>query len=117
MKRQPLRDAQGRVLSRGRTEWNALLSRMAEEAGRPVAGEIAKRLDVTHQTISDIRAGWKRPSYELAVAIEDDPLFGIKVRAWAEPPHGAIAANGCERESDAEPMLDETTPRESAAAE
>jgi len=115
MRRPPLRDTQGRVLSRGRAMWNALLARMAESAGRGVTCEIAKRLGVTHQTISDIGAGKKRPSYELAAAIEDDPLLGIPVRAWADPPHGAIAADSCGREADGELTLEAPTSRERAA--
>lgn len=61
-------------------------SKLLEEAVRPkvmAPGELAKRLGVTPQSVSDWVAGKSKPKPDLMAEIED--LLQIPMRAWTEP--------------------------------
>lgn len=70
--------------------------------------DIARKLGVTRQVVSQYLSGETRPSLEMAVRIED--AFHIAPRVWCEPPRFASAAcvqsadDGARVESSNEPL-------------
>lgn len=67
--------------------------------------ELASKLGVTQQTISNYANGLRRPPPEAMAKLED--LLGIPMRAWAEKPDGGeVAEESEESEESSQPAAE-----------
>ena len=66
-------DAKGRMLSEGRRRFHAIVRELTIE-------EVARELRVKRPCVSRISCGHRRPSLDLAIAIQE--RLGIPCHAW-----------------------------------